>query len=45
MVQSRRLCQVDEVAQWLRVLAAFLQVLSSIPSTNLVARDHIYKGI
>jgi hypothetical protein len=30
-----------EIAQWLRVLAALPEVLSSIPSTYMVAHDHL----
>ena len=30
-----------EMAQWLRALATFAEVLSSIPSTHMVAHNHL----
>jgi hypothetical protein len=30
-----------EMAQWLRVLTALPEVLSSIPSTHMVAHNHL----
>jgi hypothetical protein len=30
-----------EMAQWLRVLAALLEVLSSIPRNHMVAHNHL----
>ena len=30
-----------EMAQWLRVLTALPEVLSSIPSNHMVAHDHL----
>jgi len=32
---------VGEMAQWLRVLTALLEVLSSIPSNHMVAHNHL----
>jgi hypothetical protein len=33
--------RAGEVAQWLRTLTVFLEVLSSIPSSHMVAHNHL----
>jgi hypothetical protein len=33
--------EAGEMAQWLRALTAFPEVLSSIPSNHMVARNHL----
>jgi len=39
---ARTVCAaVGEMAQWLRALTAFPEVLSSIPSNHMVAHNHL----
>jgi hypothetical protein len=33
--------RAGEMAQWLRVLTALLEVMSSIPSNHMVAHSHL----
>ena len=34
--------EAGEMAQWLRAQTALLKVLSSIPSSHMVAHNHLY---
>ena len=37
----KNISEAGEMAQWLRALAVFPEVLSSNPSTHMVAHDHL----
>jgi hypothetical protein len=39
--EKKRKEGAGEMAQWLRALTAFPEVLSSIPSNHIVAHDHL----
>jgi hypothetical protein len=41
LVRLKYSVRVEELAQWLRVLTALPEVLSSIPSNHMVAHNHL----
>jgi hypothetical protein len=40
-VKENHMCGTGEMAQWLRALTAFPEVLSSIPSNHKVVHNHL----
>ena len=44
-VKNKKNYRAGEMAQWLRALTGLPEVLSSIPSTHMVAHNHLHWGL